>query len=93
MIIFKMIQVQTESNDGYLDHFNLNLQKVEMYGGQYVFCSKYLTEEVNDEPTVLYIKSEDENFKAFLFVCCSDDTRYGDLLDQIKDGSHLGRYE
>ena len=32
-------------------------------------------------------------FKAILFLRCSDETRYGNLLDQLKYVSHIVRYE
>ena len=47
-------------------------------------------DKVNYKSTGLYIKPEEEKFKAIIFLSCVDDTRYDNLLYQLKDGSHFG---
>ena len=49
--------------------------------------------DFNDEPMRLWIKSNELKFKAFLFLFHSGETPYVKLLDQLKNGSHLGRGE
>ena len=44
-----------------------------------------------DNPTIAERKSEEEKFKAVMFLKQSDKGRHGKLLTDLQDGAYVGR--
>ena len=92
--LYKMKQGQSESNEHYLERFKANINTVELAKGDHIFSSdELLLRAYGDKPTDRQIEDEKERSKAILLLKNSDDRRYGDLAQRLKEGSYLSRNE
>ena len=92
--LFNMRQQANESNDRYTQRFKANVQTVELAKGGHMFISHELLDCPNDEdPTVEEMVREEEKFKAIIMMKRSDESRYKNLMSDLKNGDHLGRDE
>lgn len=91
---FNVKQFPNESNDRYVERFKSNVQTVELVKGGHIFCSRELVQSVSDEDiTNEEIEAENEKLKAFIMLRRSDEGSFKKLLNDLKEGAHLGRDE
>ena len=88
-----MRQGATENNDDYMKRFTSNLQVLELAGGGHILCSPTLMTKAGTAPTDDEIKVEEEAFKAMCLFKRADTTRFGELHEELKNGTYLGRDE
>jgi len=93
MIFFNTRQGINKSDDDYLSRFNSRFKNLEMAGGGHIFCSPDLLKKKLQDANDDEITAETERFNAMCFLLRSDDTRYGELLDDLRRGVHRGRDE
>ena len=89
-----MRQGNDESDSAYLKRFRVNVDTLCSAGGQHILCSPDLIETADkDNITEREKETEENKFKAIVFLKRSDPTRYGSFLTELQNSAHLGRDE
>eukprot|EP00957_Ditylum_brightwellii_P065163 4942671-Ditylum_brightwellii.AAC.1 len=66
-----------------MQHFNGNIQMLELVGGTHIMHSLELMEIAGSDPTYDEKKNEEEKFKAMLLLKRLDPVRYNDLVEEL----------
>ena len=93
LIFLNIRQGQTESDDNYLTRFNSKAKNLELAGGEHIFCSPTILGKSLDTASPDEIKKENERFRAICFIQRADETRYSELLEDLRKGVFRGRDE
>ena len=89
-----MRQGENESDTVYMKRFKIDLDTLIAAGGEHVLCSPDLMEAVDkDNPSNKEIETEQNKFKAIVFLKRSDPSRYGEFLAELQNSAHLNRDE
>ena len=92
LILFvTMFQGPSEINDEYLDRFNSLLQSSILEGGKTIMCSLKTMDRVRETVTPEEVTTEEEKFKAVLFLLWEDESNYVKLFEDMKKTDFLGR--
>jgi len=81
---FTMRQGNTDKD--FLSRFDSRSKKLEMVGGEHLFCSPKLLDKKISEATDNEVEKENERFKSTCFLLRADESRYSELLDDLKKG-------
>ena len=93
-VFITMRQGENESDSAYMKRFRVNLDTLYSAGGKHILCSPELMEAVDkDNPTDLERETEENKFKAIVFLKRSDPIRYGEFLAELQNSAHLDRDE
>ena len=93
MSLYKMKQGTHETNDHFLDRFQSNITALELAGGAHLFVSPTITGNKVESMSDAEILKEADKSQATLLLSCSDDGRFGDLVESLNAGMLRGRDE
>ena len=88
-----MHQYPTETHDEYLDRLSSSLQKLILVEGKNILCSLKTLDKVGDTDTPEKVTTEEEKFKAVLFVLRTDEFRSVQIFEDLRKANFLGRDE
>ena len=92
MLIFMTTrQGQSESDDDYPNKFNPRLENIILDGGGHILCSPQILGKDMAACATVEIDTEKERFKAMCFILRADETRYGDILEELRKGVYRSR--
>ena len=91
--VYRMKQGADESNDAYLERFNMIVCTAEMVGGKNLFYSEKIAKKDLHAASQSDITAAEEQSKAILLLKNADDKRYRVLKDDLKMGTYLSRDE
>ena len=86
-------QGSIESNRSYVKRFTANVQNLITVRGVPNFLSPDLVKKLIYEATGDEFKDETEKFKAVCFLKRGDDTRYNELMEELRNGAYIVRDE
>ena len=86
-------QYGNESNDAYLTRFKSSCETLILAGGAHIFVSEQMMNKKIADATTKELVEEKEKMKAIFFILRSDESRYKDLLKDLKSSAYRGRDE
>jgi hypothetical protein len=89
-----MRQGENENDSAYMKRFKVNMETLLSAGGCHILCSpEIMNTNDSDDPTDEEVEAEENKFKAIVFLKRGDIKRYGDLVKELENSTHLGQDE
>ena len=84
ILFFTIRQGLYETDDEHSERFNYWLQNLILEGRKNIIRSLKNMDKVGDKATPEEVKTEEEKFKSILFLLRADESRYGQLFEDMR---------